>query len=190
MEYVIEQVAQRIQFMREIMGFSPEEMAASCDVSLEDYLASEAGKYDFSFTFLYKCAEKLGIDMMELLVGEDPKLSFYSVIKSGQGLSVKRRSGLEYRHLAYLFKDRIAEPFLVTAVYREEEQNEEIHLSTHEGQEMDYILSGALKCRFENRIEVLHAGDCVYYDSGRGHGMIAAEGADCVFLAIIMKKED
>ncbi len=187
MEYVIEQVAQRIQFMREIMEFTPEEMAIAAGVSVEEYLLAEEGKTDFSFTFLYRCAEKFGIDITELMIGEVPKLNFYSIIREGKGLSVKRRSGLEYKHLAYLFKNKIAEPFLVTAPYSAEEQDKEIHLSTHEGQEMDYILSGSLKCRFEDNIEILHPGDCVYYDSSRGHGMIATGGEDCVFLAIVMK---
>ncbi|MBE6038275.1 MAG: cupin domain-containing protein [Anaerofustis stercorihominis] len=188
MEYVIEQVAQRIQFMREIMEFTYEEMAEHLHVSVEEYIAAEEGRMDFSFTFLYKCAEKFGIDITELMIGETPKLDFYSIIRSGKGLKVKRRSGFEYRHLAYLFKNKIAEPFLVTAPYSEEEQDQPIHLSTHEGQEMDYILSGQLKCCFEDNIEILGPGDCVYYDSSRGHGMIATGGEDCVFIAIVMKE--
>ena len=189
MEYIIEQVAQRIKCMREILELSTKEMAKVTGVSEEEYIASEEGKNDFSFTFLYKCAKKFGIDMTELLVGEMPKLSFYSIIRKGKGLSVKRRSGLVYNHLAYKFKDKIAEPFLVKALYREEEQNQEIFLNTHEGQEMDYILSGSLKCRFEDHIEILHEGDCVYYDSSHGHGMIATDNQDCEFLAIIMEKK-
>lgn len=41
----------------------------------------------------------------------------------------------------------------------------------------------------ENHIEILKAGDSIYYDSGRGHGMIATGGSDCKFLAIVMKKQ-
>lgn len=187
MNYVIEQVASRIKYMREILELSYEDMAKVTGVSVQEYISCENGETDFSFTFLYKCAERFGIDLSELLTGDVPKLSFYSIVRKGKGLSVKRRSGLEYNHLAYLFKKRIAEPFMVTAVYKEEEQNEEIHLSTHEGQEMDYILKGQLKVRFENHTEILNEGDCVYYDASHGHGMIATGGNDCVFLAIVMK---
>ncbi len=187
MDYVIEQVAARIKYMREILELSYEEMAQVTGVQLEEYIACEKGETDFSFTFLYKCSEKFGIDLSELLTGDVPKLSFYSIVRKGKGLSVKRRSGLEYNHLAYLFKKRIAEPFLVTAKYNEEEHKDEIHLSTHEGQEMDYVIKGQLIVRFENHTEILNEGDCVYYDSSHGHGMIAAGGSDCVFLAIVMK---
>lgn len=43
--------------------------------------------------------------------------------------------------------------------------------------------------RYEDHLEVLHEGDAVYYDSGRGHGMIAGDDADCEFLAIILGKK-
>jgi mannose-6-phosphate isomerase-like protein (cupin superfamily) len=187
MEYVVEQVAQRIKYMRELLEISCEEMAEITGVSLEEYMKCEAGETDFSFTFLYKCAEKFGMDLAELLTGEMPRLSFYSIVRNGKGLSVKRRSGFEYSHLAYLFKNKVAEPFLVTAAYSEEEQTKDIALSTHEGQEMDYILTGQLKVQLEGHTEILNAGDCIYYDSSHGHGMIATGGEDCRFLAIVMK---
>jgi len=189
MDYSIEQVAERLRGLRALFEISPEEMAQVTGVSVEEYLEAEAGESDFSFTFLYLCAERFGIDLMELATGESPKLSFYTIVRAHKGVDVKRRSGLIYKHLAYSFRDRIAEPFVVTAPYSEEEQKAEIHLSSHDGQEMDYILSGSLKCQFENKVEVLTAGDCVYYDSSRGHGMIATGGEDCVFLAIVMKRD-
>ena len=37
--------------------------------------------------------------------------------------------------------------------------------------------------------EILHEGDSIFYDSGKPHGMIAAGGADCEFLAMVLKEE-
>ncbi|MDR2520130.1 MAG: XRE family transcriptional regulator [Eubacteriaceae bacterium] len=188
MDYSIEKVAERLRGLRELFGISVDEMAEVCGVSPESYRMAEEGKTDFSFTFLYLCSERFGIDLMELATGDSPRLSFYSIVRSGKGLNVSRRSGLSYKHIAYTFKEKIAEPFVVTAPYSEEEQTAEIALSYHEGQEMDYILSGSLKVRFEDRIEIAREGDCLYYDSSRGHGMVATGGKDCVFLAIVMKR--
>ncbi|MCL1913920.1 MAG: XRE family transcriptional regulator [Eubacteriaceae bacterium] len=187
MDYIIESVAERIRSIREILEISIEEMADVTKSSVEEYTNAENGKSDFSFTFLYLCAERFNVDLMELVSGVTPKLSFYSIVRAGKGLDVKRRSGLNYKHMAYSFKNKIAEPFLVRAPYLEEEQDAEIQLSRHEGQEMNFVLSGSMKMRFEDNTEILNEGDCVYYDSGRGHGMIATGGADCVFLAIVMK---
>ncbi len=188
MDSKLMEIAERIRGLREILEFSEEEVAAFTDVTLEEYRMLEAGKSDFTFTFLFKCAEKFGVDMVELLTGDRPKLSFYSVVRAGKGFPIKRRQGFEYQHLGYLFRNKLAEPFLVKAPYIEAEQNEPIHLSYHEGQEFDFILQGSLKVAMEDHVEVLHAGDTIYYDSGHGHGMIATGGEECIFLAVVLKK--
>ena len=182
------EIVERIRTLRDILELSEEEMADYTGVSLDEYQALEAGENDFSFTFLFKCAEKFGVDMVELLTGDRPKLSFYSVVRSGKGFPIKRRQGFEYQHLGYLFRDKLAEPFLVRAPYIEEEQNQPIHLSSHDVQEFDFVMQGSLKIAMEDRTEVLHAGDAIYYDSGHGHGMIATGGEECLFLAVVLKK--
>ena len=81
--------------------------------------------------------------------------------------------------------NKLAEPFVVTAPYIEEEQEKPIHLSYHTGMELDYIISGHLRFADENNVEELGPGDTVMYDSGRGHGMIAIGGEDAQILAVV-----
>lgn len=187
MEDRITEIAQRIYTLREIMELDIEEMARVTDTTPEQYRALENGEADFSFTFLYKCAERFGVDLVELITGDAPKLQFYSIVRRGKGLPIRRREGFTYNHIAYRFGHKLCEPFLVTAPYIPEEQEQPIHLSRHEGQEFDYVLKGSLKVAMENHIEVLGEGDAIYYDSGHGHGMIATGGEECVFLAIVLK---
>ncbi len=130
------------------------------------------------------------MDVIELLTGETPHLTGYSLTRAQDGLSIKRRAGFEYLHKAPHFKGKLAEPFLVTAPYLEEEQNVPIHLSRHKGQEIDYIISGRMRFAYEDHIEELSAGDMLMYDSGRGHGMIAIGGEPCVFLAFVLRPHD
>lgn len=188
MENQVVQIAERIKGMRLILELSIEEMARITDTTVEEYTAAENGERDFSFTFLYKCAKVFGLDLAELLTGEAPHLSQYSIVRKGRGLPLERRHGFKYQHLASFFKEKTAEPFFVTAKYDVGQDSNNIELSTHEGEEFDYILKGTLIFRYEDHIEVLHEGDAVYYNSGRGHGMIAADNADCDFLAIVLKK--
>lgn len=187
MEPNIKEVAGRIRALREDIGLTMQEMAAATGRSVAEYAAQESGEQDLSFTFLYKCAERFGVDVIELLTGENPHLTGYSLTRADDGLSIKRRAGFEYLHKAPHFKNKLAEPFLVTAPYLEEEQNAPIHLSRHAGQELDYILSGKMRFAYEDHVEELEAGDVLMYDSGRGHGMIAIGGSPCKFLAIVMK---
>lgn len=186
---LILEIAERIRALREILDLTEADMAAAAGVTEEEYHAAEAGDVDFSFTFLYLCAEKLGVDLSELLTGRAPTLSFYTITRKGHGLPIERRQGFKYLHLAHLIRDRIAEPFIVTAPWHAENETAPIALSSHEGQEFDLILSGDLLVQMENHTEVLHEGDSIYYDSGHKHGMVAAGGKECVFLAVVMKSE-
>lgn len=181
------EIAQRLKAMREMMDVKVEDMLEVTGVSKEDYLEYESGTRDFSVTFLFNCAEKFGIDVSELLVGYTPKLSSCSIVRAGQGVITERRNMFTYEHLAHNFKGRTAEPFLVTAPYEEDAVNKPIMLSAHNGQEMDYIISGQLKINVNGRTEVLNVGDTAYYDSSQPHGMIAVGGKDCTFMAIVLK---
>ena len=105
------EVAQRIKTLREIMGISSEDMAVKTGVSHETYLKYEAGELDFSFTFIYKCANNLKVDPTDLIKGESPTLSNYNLTRKGDGLPITRREGFKYLNLAPLFKQKTAEPF-------------------------------------------------------------------------------
>ena len=187
MEPNIKEVANRIKALREDMDLSMQEMADATGRSVSEYAAQESGEQDLSFTFLYKCADKFGVDVIELLTGENPHLTGYSLMRANDGLSIKRRAGFEYLHKAPHFRHKLAEPFLVTAPYLEEEQDKPIHLSFHKGQELDYIISGHLRFAYGDHVEDLGPGDLLMYDSSRGHGMIAIDGEPCTFLAVVIK---
>ena len=68
-----------------------------------------------------------------------------------------------------MFKDKIAEPFYVTAKYSKEEQSAKIRTSRHAGQEFDLVLRGTLKVEVDGKTEILHEGDSIYYNSGLPH---------------------
>ena len=186
----IKEVAERIRLLREDCDLTMQEMADATGRTVQEYAAQESGEEDLSFTFLYKCAKVLGVDVIELLTGETPHLKGYSLVRKGEGLSIKRRAGFEYLHKAPHLQNKLAEPFVVTAPFLADEQEKPIHLSYHKGMELDYIISGHLRFAYENHTEDLNPGDVVMYDSGRGHGMIATGGEPCTFLAIVMKPDE
>lgn len=179
-------IAARIRSLREDYEISIEEMAEATGRSPKEYVARESGDMDLTFTFVYKCAKKFGVDVVELLTGESPRLRHYEVVRKDEGLVLERHTDFHYLHKAPHFKNRMGEPFLVDVPFQPESQHEPIHLSYHEGQEMDYVLKGHLRFRFEgDRFEEVGPGDTLYYDSGRGHGMIAIGGEDAQILAVV-----
>lgn len=187
MEDRIIEIAERMRGLRMDLGISTEEMARLVEMTEEEYLNCEAGKQDFSFTFLYKAAKRLGLDISELITGSSPTLSVYTHVKKGKGLRIERRKGLKYQSLAYLLKSRNAEPFVVEAPYDEAADKGEIQQRGHEGQEFDYILSGSLRIKIDDHEFIMEAGDSVYYDASHRHGMVATKGQPCVFLAVVIK---
>ncbi len=185
METQLKQIAARLKELRLISGKSTKEVASIINVSEDTYLLCENGEQDFSFTFLHNCANLFGVDITALITGEESRLSSFSIVRAGEGLPLERRRGFKYNHLASYFKGRMSEPFLVTAKYSEEENNRPIVTAAHEGEEFDYILSGALKVLIDGHEEILYAGDAIYYNSSNPHGMIATGGEDCRFIAIV-----
>jgi len=180
-------IAQRLKGLREMLNVGAEELASVAGVDIDEYLSFETGEKDFSVTFLFNCAERLGVDVTELLTGTTPTLSLCSIVRAGQGIVTTREHMFTYEHLANHFKGRTAEPFLVTAPFDEEAANKPIVLSTHKGQEIDYILDGQLKINVNGRTTILKAGDTAYYDSAQPHGMVAVGGKDCKFVAVVLK---
>lgn len=181
----LEQIAKRIRELREITGISPEKMAEITGVTKEQYLSAESGKNDFSFTFIHSCALAFGVDITDIISGEEARLSSFSIVRSGEGMPLERRHGFKYNHLASAFKGRLSEPFRVVAKYEKSLEEKPISLASHAGEEFDYIIKGVLKVKIGSHTDFLYPGDAIYYNSSEPHGMVAAQGADCEFLAIV-----
>ena len=186
LDFKIREMAERIRDLREITRYTPEEMAAKTDVTVEEYLACENGQSDLNFAFIYRCALAFGVNVTDIIDGVSPKLKSYTVTRNGAGQRIEQAHGMTYYNLAYAFQNRIAEPLYVRSEYSEEALHKDIELTTHAGQEIDIVISGSLMVQVGSHKEVLRAGDSIYYDSSAPHGMIAVEGQDCEFYAIVL----
>jgi len=182
----IKETAQRIRELRLISGISVEEMARRTDTSVEEYIQCEEGNRNLSIAFLYRCVLIFGVDMGDLLEGRSPKLRSYALTRKGEGQRIEEAHNMVGFNLAADFRNRIALPLYMKVRYRPEAENEEIPLTTHEGQECDIVIRGQLKIQIDGHTEVLNPGDCIYYDSSKPHGMIAVGGEDCAFYAIVL----
>ncbi len=185
------EVAQRIREMREIAGYTIAEMAEKAEVSPAEYTKLEAGELDFPFSFIHNCAQIFGIGMSDLLEGTTAaRLRSYTVTRKGEGQQTAKENGISIANLAPKFKDKIAEPYWVTYDYDPALQNKPIHTTSHGGQEFDLVIRGKLKIQVGDHIEILEEGDSIYYDSSAPHGMIAVDGQECVFCAVVLSGED
>jgi transcriptional regulator with XRE-family HTH domain len=180
----IKTIALRIADLREIAALTPEEVADRAGISPDEYTAYEAGEKDFSFSHLFNIASVLGVDISDLLTGESPKLTGYILTRAGKGLAFDRRKAYHYEHLAYNFRNKKAEPFIVTVQHDPTNAKKTAH--AHEGQEFDYVLEGRMKIVLSTNEVYLGPGDSIYYDSSIPHAMYALE-TDCRFIAVVVK---
>jgi transcriptional regulator with XRE-family HTH domain len=178
------EIGRRLSDLRKIMEFSAKTLAEKLGVDEQTLLDFEQGKRDFSFSFLHNAAQVLGVDVIDLLTGDSPRLSTAAVVRRGEGLSVDRRAAYSYKHLAFTFRDKLSEPFLVTV----EPKDEEPVLHAHEGQEFNYILSGRMRLYLENISYELSAGDSLYFNAAVPHAMRALDNQPTQFLAVVMNQ--
>jgi len=182
----LKEIGIRLKALREIMDLTEEQMAKECQVDLQDYIAHEQGEKDFSFSFLYNAASVLGVDVIDIMSGDSPKLSTCSLVRKDQGLQVKRYDAYSYEALAYTFRNKNAEPFLVT-VEPLPSPEAEFELHDHEGQEFQYLLEGEAKIIIGDTTLHMHAGDALYFDSSVPHALLALNGKSAKFIAVVVK---
>ena len=186
LDYKIREMAGRIRELREIEGKTPQEMAQKTDVSVEEYLRCENGQSDLNFAFIYRCALALGVNVTDIIEGQSPKLKSFTLTRAGAGEEIANAHGMTYFNLAYAFQNRIAEPLYVKSVFTADAQSRDVELTTHEGQELDIVISGQLLVQIGEHSAVLNPGDSIYFNSSTPHGMIAVGGQDCEFYAIVL----
>ena len=178
----IKDIGLRLRALREDMEITPEEMAQKLDVDIDSYLGYESGEMDFSFSLIYNAAEILGVDVLDLISGSAPTLSMCCMVKKGKGYSVKRDEEYDYKHLAYTFRNKKAEPFLVTIT----PDGKAPVMHDHDGQEFNYVLSGKMMLYIGDISYELSKGDSVYFDASVPHAEVAID-KETQFIAVVIK---
>lgn len=179
----VKQIADRIRELREILEIPAQDIASHIGVTMEVYQAYESATDDIPIGKLYLIADELGVDPTVLLAGETPKMTDYTIVRSGKGINVERYAGYRFSSLAYNFIGREMEPMIVTLSPDESHPN----LVTHEGQEFNYVLSGRVAIKVGSREFILEPGDSIYFNPAIPHGQRAV-GVESEFLTVINER--
>ena len=179
------EVAERLRGLREACDARPEELAEMLGVPVSTYIGYEDGSADIPISALYKIVGYFHVDMTELLTGSTPKLDTYCVVRAGQGISVDRYPGYEYKSVAFNFLHRKMEPLIVRLKYGADGPDKK--LVTHSGQEFNYVIDGTLRLTLGKKDLTLNRGDCCYFDPKVPHGQSAVDEEGAEFLTVIME---
>jgi len=185
MEEQLKEIGMRLTSLREVNGLSVDSMADKLDLDVKEYLKYEKGEEDFSFSFLSNAAALLGVDVVEIITGDAPKLTICSLVRKGGGYKITKNTGYDYKHLAFTFKDKLAEPFMVTENSYDSPVVPAQH--THDGQEFEYLVSGSMEFHLGDEVYILNEGDSIYFDARIPHAVKALGGGPAKFLAVVIK---
>ena len=177
----IKLIAARIRELRDVYGYTVEEVAEKLAISTELYLTYETEGADIPISVLYRLAGMYNVDLTEILTGKTPRLDTFTVVPAGHGININRYEEYHIKSLAHNFRNKVMEPMLVTL----EPEDAEPALVSHGGQEFNYVLSGSIYFLFEDKRLLLSQGDCVYFNPTHPHGQMAAGGAPATFLTVI-----
>ena len=182
-------VGSKIRQLREAQEMTVEDLAEASHCNAELIQQLEDGALVPSLTPLLKIARALGVRLGTFL--DDVPQSGPVIVRAGQSENVVRFSGkterpkksaLEFYSLASYKSDRHMEPFIIDIHPTPEESHK---LSSHEGEEFIYVLSGEIEILYGKDIHKLNIGDSIYYDSIVPHDLHAAGKEDARILAVI-----
>ena len=177
----IMEIAARIRELREICGYSREELAKELGIDAELYASYEDSGKDIPISVIYEISGKFGVDFNDIITGTSAKLDTFQVIPNGKGRPVDRVKGYSFMDLAYGYGKKVMQPLLVTLEPSENKPT----LITHSGQEFNMVLEGSVILMFDDKQILLETGDSVYFNPSHPHGQMCAGDKPAKFLTVI-----
>ena len=182
-------VGNKIRELREAQGLSASALAERGQTSAHVVEELESGELAPSLAPLLKLARGLGVPLGALL--DDAPHDGPVVTRAGQLETEVRFSGigpatristLDFHSLAPNKRGRHMEPFIIDV---HPTVPDDCTLSTHEGEEFIYVLSGEIEVTWGKQRVQIGPGDSIYYDSETAHDVRAAGDADARILAVV-----
>jgi quercetin dioxygenase-like cupin family protein len=178
----------KLTTLRTSLGLTVEQVAerSGCDVVVIEQL--EAGELAPSLAPLIKITRALGCRLGTLLDDDTQMGPIVTHVDEFEPVARLRsletgtadRGQLEFFSLAAGKSSRHMEPFRIVV-----QPGAGRSLSTHEGEEVIYVLDGRIEVEYGKDVHVLGAGDSIYYDSIVPHQVRAAGENAATILAVV-----
>jgi len=182
-------VGERVREVRQKKGLSLEDISQRTDIEVGYLKEIEQGAVSPPLGVLIKLAKALEMKMGYFISGEEDRP--FTIVRASERKVISRydsqkgkRYGYQYESLAPHKKDRHMEPFLVTLLPSDTEEER----SSHDGQEFIYVLEGTMEVRLGDEVYLLSPGDSIYYDSTVPH-LVKCHGADKTKILAVLYTE-
>jgi transcriptional regulator with XRE-family HTH domain len=184
----VKNVGEKVRKVRESKNLSQEDLAGRSKLSKE-LIARIEGSKDLPFLApLIRIARTLGVRLAFFL--DDSSEPGPVIVRGGDakiGVSLSHNKGSEASDMNFipLARDksgRHMEPFLIDVSYKKEK---EMPMSSHEGEEFIYVLSGEIEVSYGKEVFKVAQGDSIYYDSNVSHHVHTADEKPARILAVV-----
>ena len=182
-------IGTKITTLREALQLSRDELAERCDCDASVIAGLEEGALAPSLAPLIKITRALGVRLGTLLdddTGVGPVVTRKEDAEKVARLKSLETSSsggvLDFFSLAEGKASRHMEPFLIDVSQATPGSHA---LSSHEGEEFVFVLSGEIEIEYGKDNHVLAPGDSIYYDSIVPHQLRAHGDAPARILAVV-----
>jgi len=178
----------RLKTLREAKNLKLPELASITNISRSSLYKVENNDMSLTYDKLIDLADGLGVNVAELFQ-EEPHDHDQAMVtarmrvgRTGDGFRLETKN-YDSRYLCPELKNKKLTPILGTIRSRSIDDFEE--LFSHEGEEFDFVVRGAIEVHTEYYAPVrLDAGDHVYLDSTMPHVFVAVSEEPAVVLSI------
>lgn len=181
-------IGAKVRMVRENRKLSIEEVSERTNLSVEQIASIEDGSLVPNLTPLIKIARVLGVRLGTFMDDDEnlgPVVSRAQEKKevtrfSDRGNAIN--SDLDFYTLAQNKAGRHMDPFVIDIFPSSEE---EVKLSTHEGEEFIYVLEGEVEIKYGKETYHLKTGDSIYYESIVAHHVHSFGSENAKILAVV-----
>ncbi len=180
-------IGAKIKSLRTQQKISLETLAQQANLDFNQVELIENQKVVPALSPIIRIARVLGVSLSELIdeyQQSDPVLCLSGEANAGVSFSnsnMSARSHMNFFPLAENKEGRHMEPFYITI----DPSKNSYQLSSHEGEEFIYVLSGAIEINYGKDVYVLNQGDSIYYDSIVDHNVHAYKNETAKILAVV-----
>ena len=184
-------IGHKVKQLREKHRLTLQDMAAKTGLEKEFLLQVEEGQAVPPVATLLKLAKALDVGMSYFFqdrVGSEK----IAVTRRQERHRIERRPHHRAGEVNYVYEaletkktDKHMEPFLVE--FPRQDTSEMVFMS-HEGEEFLHLLSGELEFRTVDRVEVLQAGDSIYFESDASHSFRCLSGATARAIVVVWSR--
>lgn len=184
-------IGKKVRELRQNNRYTLQDLAARTGLSKPFLSQIENDHVIPPIATLLKLARALNVGMTYFFQDEEGSDKI-SITRQKERIRVERRPHHQKGEVNYIYvaletkkTNKAMNPFLVEFPVQ---STDEMVFMSHEGEEFLYLIEGRIEFRTIDRVEILNAGDSIYFESDISHSFRCVDDTPAKALAVIWTK--